>query len=85
MKSAANDCLGSTPWRDDLFITQVKNICANSAREYDFLHRLLLMSGRLTGGDLTLAAFLRWISDEVELARRREKLRRSFYQYADIV
>ncbi|MFN2352635.1 MAG: hypothetical protein ABR497_11890, partial [Kiritimatiellia bacterium] len=54
LKSAANDCLGSTPWRDDLFITQVKNICANSAREYDFLHRLLLMSGRLTGGDLTL-------------------------------
>ncbi len=78
LKSAATDCLGSTPWRDDLFIIGVKNICANSAREHDFLHRLMLKSKSLTSGELSAAFFGRWLGDEIELAGSLDESRKSF-------
>lgn len=82
LKSAATDCLGATLWRDDLFIIQVKNICANSAREHDFLHRLMRKSGDLASGDLSIASFCCWLDDEIELAGSLEESRQFFLRSA---
>lgn len=78
LKSAAMDCLGKTPWRDDLFLSEATQICPNSAREHDFLHRLTSIADRLFEGRLDAMTISRLIEDEIQYARNRHRLRKAF-------
>jgi hypothetical protein len=78
VKGVAVDCLGKNPWRDDVFLTEVQHICANSAREHEFLHRLEGLTGDLIAGTATVAQAVRVLDGEIDLARRRHASRRTF-------
>lgn len=78
LKSAAVDRVGTTPWRDDVFLGEVRNICANSASEYDFLHRLDALTEAWIDENIDFEAFIDAINGEIDLARRRHDLRRTF-------
>ena len=78
LKGAAVDCLGTRPWRDDIFLAEVRHICANSAREHEFLHRLTHLARALVDGGLGADQALRQIEAEIDFARQRHALRQAF-------
>jgi hypothetical protein len=75
LKSAALDSLDVSRYRDDVFFSEVRNLCTNSGTEYDFLHRLHsfvddVIEGRMSRDELT-----RCLEYEIGMARKRSEVR----------
>lgn len=78
LKAAAADSIDARVWRDDIFLTEVKNIYANSAREQDFIHRLDAITGELLDANITPETFCGLVGREVDFACRRHDMRDRF-------
>lgn len=78
LKAAAADSIDTRVWRDDIFLTEAKNICANSAREQDFIHRLDALTGELLDANITPETFCNLIEREIDYAGRRHGMRDRF-------
>lgn len=78
LKSAALDSMESDTYRDDLFFTSVRHVCTNSASEHDFYHRLKMFLQDLQQDGLGMDEFLRLLTYEIEVARKRQRTQRHF-------
>ncbi|MFA7158028.1 MAG: GntR family transcriptional regulator [Kiritimatiellia bacterium] len=78
LKAAAADSIDTRLWRDDIFLTETKNICANSARDQDFIHRLDALTCELLDANINPETFCSLVEREIDYAGRRHSMRDHF-------
>lgn len=71
LKSAAVESIDSHTYRDDLFFNEIRNICANSAVEHDFIHRLHAFVDDIIAGKMDKKEFIHCLEYEINMARRK--------------